>query len=193
MILAFSTSCAWTSVAAIDESSRSVVWSGRLLAPQSSSGACMKLLQQLGVETGIEPSQVDLFVADMGPGSFTGVRVGVTLAKTFGFLYSKEVAGVTSFDLIDASRTVVLPSRKGEFFVRRAGDVPYRTSEIEGEELVGFGPGMEPEVYPDASRVSLIIPNLVAVNAASFVPEYLIDPSISVPKKPFAPLGGKLG
>ena len=147
----------------------------------------------MGVETGIEPSQVDLFVADMGPGSFTGVRVGVTLAKTFGFLYSKEVAGVTSFDLIDASRTVVLPSRKGEFFVRRAGDVPYRTSEIEGEELVGFGPGMEPEVYPDASRVSLIIPNLVAVNAASFVPEYLIDPSISVPKKPFAPLGGKLG
>lgn len=185
MIIGFSTSCAWSSVAAIDESNSTVLWQGTLEAPQSASGACLALLQDM-ISSGLRLEQATLFCADIGPGSFTGVRVGVTLAKTFGFLYNRPVAGMNSFDLINRDAIAVLPSKKGEFFVRIPGKDPYRTIDLPTETYVGFGPGIDPMTYPNASRFRLLIRDLVPVDAASFVPKYLIEPSISIPKKPFA-------
>ncbi|MFX8922218.1 hypothetical protein ABTN04_19300, partial [Acinetobacter baumannii] len=83
---------------------------------------------------------IDLFGADIGPGSFTGTRVAVTLAKTYAYVAGKKCFGVSSFDLIDCSGTVAIPSKKGEYFIRRVGLLPVRTSDRPQEPLVGFGP-----------------------------------------------------
>ena len=45
-------------------------------------------------QTGWNPSQVDLFAVSQGPGSFTGLRIGVTAAKTFAFASESQVLGV---------------------------------------------------------------------------------------------------
>ena len=107
MIIAFSTSSAWASVAMVDRR-LGVLWSGSEYAPQAASGACLRLLESMVSATGKSLEDAEMFAADIGPGSFTGVRGGVTLAKTFGYLYSRPVAGATSFDLISIAETVVL-------------------------------------------------------------------------------------
>jgi len=185
VIVAFSTSSAWSSVAAIDRVS-GVIWSGSENAPQGASGACLRLLERMAENSGVRVEDAEMFVADLGPGSFTGVRVGVTLAKSFGYLFDRPVAGATSFDLIAADRVVVLPSKKGEYFVREPGMTPFRTPELPEMPFIGFGPGIEPQTTPSAARFFEILDTLNPVDAMTFVPEYLIEPSISIPKKPFA-------
>ncbi len=185
MILAFSTSSAMISVAAVSENGE-VLWSQSRQAPLAASAACLSMLDQMKLDTGLTPADAESFAADMGPGSFTGVRVGVTLAKTFGFLYGKPVAGASSFDLISKTDVVALPSKKGEFFVRRPGQEAIRLTNLPSEGVVGFGPGVEPQVYPSASRFGSIWHDLQLVSATEFVPVYLIEPSISIPKVPYA-------
>lgn len=185
MILAFSTSCAWASVALLDTNGHILLGSEKEHAPQNAGAACLRLLERLRTTSDFQMSEVQMFVADMGPGSFTGVRVGVTLAKTFGFLHSKPVAGISAFDLIAPDRTVVLPSKRGEFFIRRVGQPAVRSVDLPEEDFLGFGPGIEPEVFPESARVCGQVPSLVPKDAALFVPEYLIEPSISTPKKPY--------
>ena len=41
---------------------------------------------------------VDAFAVDLGPGSFTGVRIGVTAVKTWADLLTKPVAGVHALE-----------------------------------------------------------------------------------------------
>ena len=45
-------------------------------------------------------ADVEAFVAGLGPGSFTGVRVGVTMAKMWAFARNKPVVGISSLDAL---------------------------------------------------------------------------------------------
>ena len=47
-------------------------------------------------EASIDANDVDKIMVVNGPGSFTGVRIGVTIAKTYGFLIKKEVTPLSS-------------------------------------------------------------------------------------------------
>ena len=51
-------------------------------------------------EIGWEPGDIDLIAVDVGPGSYTGLRVGVTCAKTMAYALNKPVIDVPIFDII---------------------------------------------------------------------------------------------
>jgi tRNA threonylcarbamoyl adenosine modification protein YeaZ len=53
--------------------------------------------------TGAAPGDLAWIAVDVGPGSFTGVRVGVTAAKTLAWALRVPVAGVTSLECLAAA------------------------------------------------------------------------------------------
>lgn len=176
MILAISTSSPVTSIALLTEQG-DVVVAGSAPGGYNASGVVIQLIQELEVDI----KQVNCFVANVGPGSFIGSRVAVTLAKTMAFAQGSLVAGVLSFDLISPSRVVAFPSKKGEWFIRRPGETPYRTQE-RPEEAIGFGPGFLTELFPDAANARLMLP-LKTMRPQELLPEYFIEPSISTPRR----------
>lgn len=52
------------------------------------------------------PNDIDLIAVDVGPGSYTGLRVGVTCAKTLAYALNKPVIGVPVFDIIAENYTM---------------------------------------------------------------------------------------
>lgn len=51
-------------------------------------------------KAGLTPSECDYFAAVTGPGSFTGIRIGISCAKGFATALNKKCRGVTSFDVV---------------------------------------------------------------------------------------------
>ncbi len=50
-------------------------------------------------EVGLTPAECDYFAAVTGPGSFTGIRIGVSCIKGYATALGKRAVGVTAFDL----------------------------------------------------------------------------------------------
>ncbi len=49
---------------------------------------------------GLRPNDCDFFAAVVGPGSFTGIRIGVSTVKGLCFACDKKALGITSFDCL---------------------------------------------------------------------------------------------
>ena len=60
-----------------------------------------------------QPADIDEVIIGIGPGSYTGLRIGVTLAKMWGHSLDKQISSVSSLALIanqvDATNTYVIP------------------------------------------------------------------------------------
>lgn len=157
-------------------------------APMAASGALMTQLDEGLRRVGIDPHDVDLFVADVGPGSFTGVKVGVIIAKTLSFAFGKGVAGVESFDLICADGPAAVPSRKNMYLVRaERGSAAEEVTEEDPRLRMasGYGARFKDPTFPLPERVGPLLPMLKVVRPEELVPNYVLEPSISVPKKPY--------
>lgn len=154
----------------------------------AASGACIQMLEKLLEDSEVSKSEISFFVADVGPGSFTGVKVAVTLAKTLAFALAAKAGAVSSFDLVSASETVVIPSRKGEWFVRVPGFAAERVNELPSGPYVGFGPGFAEDRFPDAERASQLLSEIQPIVPEALLPNYIAEPSISTPKQPYREL-----
>lgn len=56
------------------------------------------LTQNLMLTSGVSLSDVDQFAVSVGPGSFTGIRVGVAFARGLALANSKTAIGITSLE-----------------------------------------------------------------------------------------------
>ena len=51
-------------------------------------------------EANLSPSECDFFAAVTGPGSFTGIRIGISTVKGFAVATGKPLVAVTAFELL---------------------------------------------------------------------------------------------
>src|SRR5580704_14403805 len=56
-------------------------------------------------EHGLRPDDVDLFAVASGPGSFTGLRVGIATIQGLAFVQGRRVAAVPALEAIAQSTT----------------------------------------------------------------------------------------
>lgn len=120
-ILAFDTSSASGSVALVDDDVLVAEWTSSSVAAHA-----VWLLPHIdgllrGVNLGIR--DVDLFAVANGPGSFTGLRIGVSVAKGLAWSLRKRVVGVSTFDALAMNFQyagmpvcAALDARRGEMY-----------------------------------------------------------------------------
>lgn len=63
----------------------------------------MPAIQTLMNECGVQPKDLTKIVVAKGPGSYTGVRIGVTIAKTLAWTLNIPMTGVSSLETLAAS------------------------------------------------------------------------------------------
>ena len=87
------------------------------------------IMECLG-EAGVEPADLDAVVVGIGPGPYTGLRVGMATAAAFGDALGRPVYGVCSLDAIavdaadDRDLLVVTDARRREvYWARYSGGV----------------------------------------------------------------------
>lgn len=61
------------------------------------------LIKNMFDKLNITPNDIDKIMVVNGPGSFTGIRVGLTIAKTFAWSMKKEIISISSLDAMAVS------------------------------------------------------------------------------------------
>ncbi len=118
-ILAIDTTAAFGSIALLDgtELLEEVV----LHSPDGFGAILFDRIGQLLSRHDIEPESVDCFAAASGPGSFTGVRIGLTAAKSLAEATGKPAMGVSNLLALAALGTApvrgsLIDARRGEVY-----------------------------------------------------------------------------
>lgn len=181
MIVALSASSPWVSVALFREDGE-LLESAEREASRAQSSDLMLLLEELRLRD-VERTG---WIVDVGPGTFTGARIGVVIAKTLAHLDGVKLAPISSFDLMDPTGAASIPGRRGEWLVREIGQEPEVRSEPAG---VRYGRDTAEPVYPLARHAEAVWSQLEFRDPLEVLPQYVLDPGISRPKKPFAPGG----
>ena len=57
-------------------------------------------LRSLLADVGWSPARVELVAVTIGPGSFTGLRIGVTTAKTFAYAVGAQIIGADTLEVL---------------------------------------------------------------------------------------------
>ncbi|SOB98416.1 tRNA threonylcarbamoyladenosine biosynthesis protein TsaB [Ureibacillus xyleni] len=63
----------------------------------------MPTIEELLKKVNIKPAEIDAIAVSEGPGSYTGLRIGVTIAKTLAWSLKKPVVGVSSLKVLAAN------------------------------------------------------------------------------------------
>ena len=60
-------------------------------------------VRKMFLEANVEPEDVDKIIVVNGPGSFTGIRIGVTIAKVYAYLLKKDIITISSLEAMNVS------------------------------------------------------------------------------------------
>lgn len=91
-------------------------------------------------EANLTPAECDFFCAVTGPGSFTGIRIGISTIKGLALGAEKPLLGITSFDLIaynvnNENFCVVIDAAHSHFYVKGYGEKGFAPAYLSLEEV----------------------------------------------------------
>ena len=120
-ILGIDTSTSCGSVGLIDDDS--VISEYLLNTPVTHSERLLSSIEYVLKQAGCPIEEVDGWAISLGPGSFTGLRIGVSTVKGLAFATQKPVAGVPTLDALASNISPtphficpILDARKGEVY-----------------------------------------------------------------------------
>lgn len=182
------------------------VWSLAEPDPRAHAELLTPLLERLVSEAGIRLRDIDQFAVGVGPGPFTGLRVGIATAHTLASLSRAPIIGVCSLDVmawqaVDSGLApdefvVVSDARRrelywGRFQGRQRVDGPFvgAASDIANLPVLGTASGMYSDVLGDrvvAGSPTELDAGVLAANVHEMVdaglePLYLRAPDAQVP------------
>ncbi len=167
------------------------------------------MIAEVLADAGVSLDDVERFAVDVGPGRFTGMRVGITTVRTLAVATGGLVVPVTSLEALAAAHpgrnvTAVIDARRAEVFQQRFGpDGPLSEATVGGaEELAALvddgdvvvgdgadryldfynGPGREliADRAPSAELIASIAASRTAVPGHEIEPLYLRAPDVQV-------------
>jgi len=109
-ILAMETSGRHGSVALLegDETGSRLIGEVTLVGDERTAQVLIPSIKRLLAQAEWEPRSIKLVAIPVGPGSFTGLRIGVTAAKTFAYAIGADVLGLDTLEVLAEQAT---PSR----------------------------------------------------------------------------------
>ena len=63
----------------------------------------LKRISEMFDEAKLKPNDIDKIIVVNGPGSFTGIRVGITIAKTYAWGLNKDITTISSLEAMATS------------------------------------------------------------------------------------------
>lgn len=133
-------------------------------------------IKKLLEENNTTLQEIDFFAVNNGPGSFTGIRAGVTVAKTLAKELNKNVKGLNSLDILyktyqNLDPDVILDARRGQFYFR---------STVSG--CTDIHTCSETKLIPYSEISSLITKNTLICDTSSLknIKEHLQDRDINI-------------
>jgi tRNA threonylcarbamoyl adenosine modification protein YeaZ len=139
LILAFDT--------ATDVATVALARDGEVLGERASRAVrVLQDVEELLEAAGVKPDEVEGIAVGTGPGSYTGLRMGLVTARTLSFSLGVPVAGVSTLDALAAGAPGAVPvidGKRKEVFTLVRGEprcVAAEAFEVEkGATLVGDG------------------------------------------------------
>ena len=81
----------------------------------------MPIIDEILKSNNLKPSDIQEILVVNGPGSFTGVRIGVTIAKTFAYLLNIPIKAIDVLEMksifSDESKKIVVESEKNGKYI----------------------------------------------------------------------------
>ena len=157
---------------------RQIALGGHQRTAQALAPALRDLLDKLGWP----PKSLELIAVAVGPGSFTGLRIGVTTAKTLAYAVGADVIGINTFAALAAQAPpapgplwAILDAQRQELFAakfaaqtRDAIPIDCETSIVRQDAwLAGLQPG-DRVIGPALRRLAHRLPDEVVVVPDAF-------------------------
>ncbi|HRD64434.1 MAG TPA: tRNA (adenosine(37)-N6)-threonylcarbamoyltransferase complex dimerization subunit type 1 TsaB, partial [Nocardioides sp.] len=144
MLLAFDTATPLVTVALHDGAD--VVWEGLAERPLQHGEQLAPLIDRGLRETGLVRQDLTAIAVGIGPGPFTGLRVGLVTARMLGFVLELPVSGVCTLDVlaveaadtgvVDAPFLVATDARRKEVYLASYDATGAR---LDGAECLALG------------------------------------------------------